>query len=224
MDVIVHPCSGWNLSLQRNSARKRLSTPTQFNFARQIKRLLIEYIWAKSFIRVYTFIHMWCIQLWLFRRVRMKHRYFIATVTVHNCQEPQAPLFRNFISYWYGHYNDVKLSAIVSQITSLSIIYSTVYSDTDQRKHQNSSSQAFVRGIHRGPVNSPYKWPVTRKMFPFDDVIIIQKGKVFNPWSGTRHGEISTIILKLLCDKESLIDDLDQMHLHLPKDLGSIPS
>ena len=30
----------------------------------------------------------------------------------------------------------------------------------------------FVRGIHRGPVNSPHKWPVTRKMFPYDDVII----------------------------------------------------
>ena len=29
-----------------------------------------------------------------------------------------------------------------------------------------------MRGIHRGPVNSPHKWPVTRKMFPFDDVIV----------------------------------------------------
>ena len=49
---------------------------------------------------------------------------------------------------------------------------STVYSDADQRKHQSSASLAFVRGIHRGPVNSPHKWPVTRKMFPFDDVIM----------------------------------------------------
>ena len=44
------------------------------------------------------------------------------------------------------------------------IVYSTVYSDADQRKHQSSASLAFVRGIHRGPVNSPHKWPVTRKM------------------------------------------------------------
>ena len=50
--------------------------------------------------------------------------------------------------------------------------YSTVYSGGDQRKHQNSSSLAFVRGIHRWPVNSPHKWPVTREMFPFDDVIM----------------------------------------------------
>ena len=63
------------------------------------------------------------------------------------------------------------MGAMASQITSLTIVYSTVYSDADQRKHQSSASVAFVRGVHRGPVNSPHKWPVTRKMFPFDDVI-----------------------------------------------------
>ena len=41
-----------------------------------------------------------------------------------------------------------------------------------QRKHHSSASLAFVRGIHWGPVNSPHKWPVTRKMFPSDDVIM----------------------------------------------------
>ena len=46
------------------------------------------------------------------------------------------------------------------------------YSDADQRKHQSSASLAFVWGIHRGSVNSPHKWPVARKMFPFDDVIM----------------------------------------------------
>ena len=51
-------------------------------------------------------------------------------------------------------------------------VYSTVYSGVDQRKHQSSASLAFVWGIHRGSVNSPHKWPVTRKMFPFDDVIM----------------------------------------------------
>ena len=64
------------------------------------------------------------------------------------------------------------MTAIASQITSLTIVYSTVYSDADQRKHQSSASLAFVWGIHRGPVNSPHKWPVPRKMFPFDDVIM----------------------------------------------------
>ena len=64
------------------------------------------------------------------------------------------------------------MGAITSQITSLTIVYSTVYSDADQRKHQSSASLAFVWGLHRGPVNSPHKWPVARKMFPFDDVIL----------------------------------------------------
>ena len=64
------------------------------------------------------------------------------------------------------------MGAMASQITSLTIVHSTVYSDADQRKHQSSASLAFVRGIHRGPVNSPHKWPVTEKMFPFHDVIM----------------------------------------------------
>ena len=48
---------------------------------------------------------------------------------------------------------------------SLRIVYSTVHACGDQRKHQSSASLAFVRGIHRWPVNSPHKGPVTRKMF-----------------------------------------------------------
>ena len=77
------------------------------------------------------------------------------------------------------HYDDVIMSTIASQITSLTIVYSTVYSGADQSKHQSSASLAFVWRIHRGPVNSPHKWPVTRKMFPFDDVIM----QFFIQWS-----------------------------------------
>ena len=69
-------------------------------------------------------------------------------------------------------YSDVIMSTMASQITSLTIVYSTGYSGADQRKHQSSASLAFVRGIHRSPVNSPHKGPVTRKMYPFDDVVI----------------------------------------------------
>ena len=58
------------------------------------------------------------------------------------------------------------------RIASFTIVYLTVSSGADQRKHQSSASLDFVQGIHRGPVNSPRKWPVTRKMFPFDDVIM----------------------------------------------------
>ena len=64
------------------------------------------------------------------------------------------------------------MTMLASQITSLTVVYSIVYSGVHQRKHQSSASLAFVREIHRGPVNFPHKWPVTRKMFPFDDVIM----------------------------------------------------
>ena len=66
---------------------------------------------------------------------------------------------------------------MASQITSLTIVYLTAYSGADQRKHQSSASLAFVRGIHRGPVNSQHKWPVTQKMFPFYDVIMTYPAK-----------------------------------------------
>ena len=49
----------------------------------------------------------------------------------------------------WRHYDDVIMTAIASQITSLTIVYLIVYSGTDKRKHQSSASLAFVRGIHR---------------------------------------------------------------------------
>ena len=70
------------------------------------------------------------------------------------------------------HYSDVIMSAMASQITDVSIVYSTISSGADQRKHESSASLAFVRGIHRWPANSPHKGPVTRKMSPHDDVIM----------------------------------------------------
>ena len=77
------------------------------------------------------------------------------------------------------HYSDVIMGTMASQITNLTIVYSTIYSDTAQRKHQSSTSMAFVKGIHRRRVNSPHKRPVTRKMFPFDDIIM---NCVHNSW------------------------------------------
>ena len=71
------------------------------------------------------------------------------------------------------HYSDVIMSTMASQITSLTVDYSTVYSGADQRRDQSSASLAFVREIQRSPVNSPHKGPVTWKMYPFDDVIMM---------------------------------------------------
>ena len=74
---------------------------------------------------------------------------------------------------WQCHYNDVIMGAVASQITSLAVAYSIVFSGADQRKHQSSSSLDFVWGIHRWPVKSPHQGPVTLKMILFDDVIAV---------------------------------------------------
>ena len=70
------------------------------------------------------------------------------------------------------HYSDVIIGAMASQIAGVSIVYSTVCSGTNQIKQQSSASLAFVRGIHRWSGNSPHKGSVTRKVFPFNAVIM----------------------------------------------------
>ena len=86
-----------------------------------------------------------------------------STTNWYICYMPCAPW--DLVSSSTHHYNDVIMGAMASQITSISFVYWTVCSGADQRKHQSSASLAFVRGIHRGPVNSPHKWPITRKIW-----------------------------------------------------------
>ena len=73
------------------------------------------------------------------------------------------------ISGLYRHYTEVIMDPMASHVNGVSVVYQTVCSNGDQRKHQSSVSLTFVRGIHRSPVNSPHIEPVTQKMFPFDD-------------------------------------------------------
>ena len=99
------------------------------------------------------------------------------------------------------------MGAIASQITSLAIAYSTVYLYAHQRKHHSSASLTFVRGIHRWPVNSPHKRPATRRMCPFDDVIMI-------PWNVFFHYlflccTIALIIIHIICDHHMISKRLD---------------
>ena len=81
------------------------------------------------------------------------------------------------------HYSDVIMRAMASQIAGVSIVCTAVCSD--KKTHQSFASLAFVRGIHRWPVNSPHKGSVTRKMFPFDTVIILSRWpcRVWRNWS-----------------------------------------
>ena len=104
--------------------------------------------------------------------------------------------YSNIEITWYKaypkYYIGVKMSAMASQIISLATVYSIVYSDADQRKHQISVSLAFVRGIHRGPGTSPHKGPVTRKIFPFDDASMKTFTARYNPRSPPANINFST--------------------------------
>ena len=71
---------------------------------------------------------------------------------------------------------------MASQITSLTVVYSTVYSGADQRKHQSSASLAFVV---TGAGEFPAQWPVTRKIFPFDDAIMNTANFLIKSWQYT---------------------------------------
>ena len=96
-------------------------------------------------------------------------------------------------SHIASHYSEVIMSAMAPQITSLTIVCTSVYSGADQRKYQSSASLAFVRGIHRRHVNSPHKGSVTRKMFPFDDVIMCSVYYNVDTWSVV---EVSTLLVR----------------------------
>ena len=86
------------------------------------------------------------------------------TNLLQKCQQSSASMSlreRNPLAPRFPHHcNDDIMGAMASKITSLTIVYSTVYSGTDKIKHLSYASLAFVR------------WPVTRKMFPFDYVIM----------------------------------------------------
>ena len=99
-----------------------------------------------------------------------------------------------------SHYNDVIMDTIASQITSFTIVHPTVYSDADQRKHQSSASLAFVRGTHRGPVNSPHKWPVARKCFHLMTSSCVEAVKSSGPKDAIwRHRWRSTSVQVMVC-------------------------
>ena len=95
------------------------------------------------------------------------HAVFNATVQLEPFCKPLALRQHSFITI-----TSVIMSPMASQITSFTIVFSTVYSRADQRKYQSSASLVFVRGSHRWPVISSHNGSVTRKMFPFDDVIM----------------------------------------------------
>ena len=99
-----------------------------------------------------------------------------------------------------SHYHDVMMTTMASQITSLTVVYSTVYSDAYQRKHQSSASLVFVWGIHRD------RWiPRTKSQL---------RGKCFYLMTSSWYARLSYVIDfyvgSIDCDADSFVIVLTQ--------------
>ena len=101
-----------------------------------------------------------------------------------------------------SHDSDVIMSAAAFQITGISIVYSTVCSGADQRKHQSSASLAFVRGIHRWPVDSPHKAPSNAEnvsiWWRHHELSVFYRSSTWNLKPAT-----STVLLNIIVSAES---------------------
>ena len=98
------------------------------------------------------------------------------------------------------------MSVMASQITSLTIVYSTIYSGADQRKHQSSASLAFVRG--NSPVNGEFPEQMASDaenvsiLWCYHEIYMIFKSQaqlgIFNlhPWSLAIYVMTATFLLK----------------------------
>ena len=74
------------------------------------------------------------------------------------------------VHYCTSHCNDFRIGAMASQITGVSIVWSTVCSGAEQQQQQ----QKIKAPRHWGEsMDSNNKGPVTRRMLPFDDVIMV---------------------------------------------------
>ena len=119
-----------------------------------------------------------CSQIW--RALSSHDKWYFRINTLQGYHyDTRNGLHMTWLYLWTkSHYCDVIMGTMASLIISLMSVYSTAHSGADPRKHQSSASLAFVRGIHRRSVNSPHKWPVTRKMFPFDDVSMMSSYQI----------------------------------------------
>ena len=109
------------------------------------------------------------------------------------------------------HYSDIMMGAIASQITSPTIFYSTDYSDAEQRKRQTPRHWPLCGEFLPGTGEFPHKWPVTRKMFPFDDVIMI------------KHNNAQTCAKLLECSIKFQVPSDRSCHRDLFKLSGQLP-
>ena len=137
--------------------------------ARFFDRQPYMWMWCNQYIYIYIYIYI---------HIYMPQSNFSLAIMIMKASQ---------VSHASNHHcSDVIIGAIATQITSLTVVYSTVYSSVDQRKHQSSVSLAFVWGIHQWAANSPHKWPVMRKMHPFMTSSCMHKKS--DEWVSTKFG------------------------------------
>ena len=143
MNVITYACWNWSSTMLVKGPQEERFQPVPSECWEKMNNANIFSTWKKGFV--------FCV-------------YFYQWHMLHT-----APVYLRKIPLSWWHYSDVIMSMMVSQVTSISIVCSTICSGTGQRKHQSSTSLAFVRGIHRWSVDYPHKGPIMWKMFPFDE-------------------------------------------------------
>ena len=110
------------------------------------------------------------------------------------------------------HYIGVTMTTVASQITSLTAVYSIVYWGADERKHQKLRVAGLCTGNSPGPVNSPHKGPVTRKMVPFHDFIMTKLAI----WSFSAFDRYSFVRVIPICLALILFQDIALSLLEFP--------
>ena len=114
-------------------------------------------------------------------------------ITFHNLNHSQC-FQQNIVMAWIysfthrgihrWHYNGVIMGAMASKITTRDSLLNRIFRRRSKKawKHRVTG---LCGGIHRWPVNSTHTWPVTRKMLPFDDVIMISVDDIIQ-WTLSR--------------------------------------
>ena len=104
---------------------------------------ICSYLFARNCVKSYVSFP----SIWISREHRLSNIIYVCAKMATGFKEQHSEIQTEPAAI-YGlpyHYNDVIMDAVASKITSLAIVYSTVYSGADQRKHQSSASLAFVR-------------------------------------------------------------------------------
>ena len=161
-----------NLSPMLNDALFQWLQKSSNDMLYTLGQLTIHYfynLWFMDIKRLYTQMHIW-IGSW---RCGFRVTWFCSPLLSMSINV-RTQVRRDILMKWLDArlWHDMPYIKHHMVVSFLRFAVLTLRWCHNQRKHQISTSLAFVRGIHRSPVNSPHKWPVTCKMFPLNDAIM----------------------------------------------------